>query len=367
MNTAGEFQHKSNHFSRIDCLKGLGIIGMVLGHSGAPFTKFIYLFHMALFFMCSGYCWNDKHAQSFKSVAGYVGRKLTGLYIPYVGSNVIFVLLHNFFIRMGIYTSDIAYSQIPGMQSYFVCQEYFQISDIFKGVLKTVCFMGGTQMGGATWFFRTLFFVACGHCAWIYIMNVLRSEKFARALQGILLLVCIGLSMLRWDSEIIASFFPAYIAYYMGIMLRKYEKEAMYGWIPGSVAVIVLLLMNPLGQIAMSKGDVTNPAFFLIVSLAGWIMLCAFSGFLTGKVRDMIIYLGKNTVPIVILHFLCLKIVTYVYISICKKEAFYLAAFPVIPNETGFLWIVYAFAGILIPLALNGTYKRFKRCIIKIC
>lgn len=34
----------------IDILKGLGIILMVAGHSGFPFTRFIYLFHMAIFF-----------------------------------------------------------------------------------------------------------------------------------------------------------------------------------------------------------------------------------------------------------------------------------------------------------------------------
>ena len=33
----------------IDILKGIGIILMVAGHCGAPFTSYIYLFHMAIF------------------------------------------------------------------------------------------------------------------------------------------------------------------------------------------------------------------------------------------------------------------------------------------------------------------------------
>lgn len=34
----------------IDIMKAIGIIFMVLGHSGFKYTKWIYQFHMALFF-----------------------------------------------------------------------------------------------------------------------------------------------------------------------------------------------------------------------------------------------------------------------------------------------------------------------------
>lgn len=37
---------------------------MVCGHSGFMHRNWIYLFHMALFFMASGYMWNDIHATS---------------------------------------------------------------------------------------------------------------------------------------------------------------------------------------------------------------------------------------------------------------------------------------------------------------
>ena len=39
----------------LDILKALGIIYMVAGHSGVPFRRFIYLFHMAAFFVASGF------------------------------------------------------------------------------------------------------------------------------------------------------------------------------------------------------------------------------------------------------------------------------------------------------------------------
>ena len=47
----------------IDTLKAIGIMLVFLGHSGAPFHDGIYLFHMPLFFIISGFLWNmDKYA-----------------------------------------------------------------------------------------------------------------------------------------------------------------------------------------------------------------------------------------------------------------------------------------------------------------
>lgn len=46
--------------TKIDVIKGMAIILVVLGHCGFPATNFIYLFHMAVFFIASGYCWNEK-------------------------------------------------------------------------------------------------------------------------------------------------------------------------------------------------------------------------------------------------------------------------------------------------------------------
>jgi len=37
----------------VDIVKAIGIIAMVGGHCEWPFTHFVYLFHMAIFFYCS--------------------------------------------------------------------------------------------------------------------------------------------------------------------------------------------------------------------------------------------------------------------------------------------------------------------------
>lgn len=40
----------------VDIAKGLGIILMVMGHAGMPHSSIIFRFHMALFFILSGWC-----------------------------------------------------------------------------------------------------------------------------------------------------------------------------------------------------------------------------------------------------------------------------------------------------------------------
>ena len=95
-----------NRNLNIDIIKGIGIILMVGGPCGMPFTHFIYLFHMAIFFMASGYCFNASNSETMQDVLSFVKRKFKGLWFPYVLWTAVFSLLHNVFIKTGIYSPD---------------------------------------------------------------------------------------------------------------------------------------------------------------------------------------------------------------------------------------------------------------------
>ena len=50
----------------LDIVKGIGIALIVLGHIDNAAVNFIYLFHVSLFFIVSGYLFNpEKKAKSF--------------------------------------------------------------------------------------------------------------------------------------------------------------------------------------------------------------------------------------------------------------------------------------------------------------
>lgn len=143
----------------IDIIKALGIICMVAGHAGAPFTKFIYLFHMAIFFIASGFFYKEQSSDSIKNVFNSILKKLKQLWIPYFVWNTIFVLLNNVFIKINVYTDnpDIL-NYVQG--KYIGTHDYLGIVEMLKSIVKGAVFSGNTQMGGAFWFLKILFMVS---------------------------------------------------------------------------------------------------------------------------------------------------------------------------------------------------------------
>lgn len=152
----------------IDIIKGIGIILMVGGHCGMPFTHFIYLFHMAIFFMASGYCFNASNSETMQDVLSFVKRKFKGLWFPYVLWTAVFSLLHNVFIKAGIY------SPAP-----------WSISEIGKNIIKSFFLHGHTQLGSALWFISALMQIAVLYCCIDYVIKkVTVSKKANFLLQG---------------------------------------------------------------------------------------------------------------------------------------------------------------------------------------
>ena len=61
----------------IDILKGIAIILMVIGHSGVSegLERFVYLFHMSVFVIASGYCYNEVYSKG-GSICNYAKNKI---------------------------------------------------------------------------------------------------------------------------------------------------------------------------------------------------------------------------------------------------------------------------------------------------
>ncbi|MFN6527469.1 acyltransferase family protein [Nostoc sp. ChiSLP03a] len=72
----------------IDCWKGLAIITVVVGHIVNPVSKYIYWFHMPLFFFISGYLYKEKTDYST-----FFKKKILHLLVPYFSFLFLFTLL----------------------------------------------------------------------------------------------------------------------------------------------------------------------------------------------------------------------------------------------------------------------------------
>ena len=74
----------------LDAMRGIGIVLMVVGHSGFAGSDFIYLFHMALFFMLSGYFFRP--AADAKALGRFCRRRVVTLWLPFVAANTAFTV-----------------------------------------------------------------------------------------------------------------------------------------------------------------------------------------------------------------------------------------------------------------------------------
>lgn len=361
----------------IDSIKGIAIILVVIGHAYAPFLNFISLFHMAVFFIVSGYCWNSNKVQNFKDLKEYFKRKIKTLYIPFVLFNGICVILNNFFIKINFYTSNtdlLLWKNDPTIVSKFLeTKTTLGIIETIKALIKVLTFSGETQFGGATWFFRTLFIVTIFHAIFEYILK--KNKKVRYVLFVIINAICIIFTQIISQYNIKMHFglqnvFSAYIMYSIGIILKNRNilennklnnKMILSFMFVTSFSILSYISIN--NKISFVNNEIVNVLFFILVSILGFIMLYSFVKIFK-FFEKILIYLGKRTVPIILFHFLSFKLVTLIYLLCNSKPMYLIAAFPCLVD--GWLWILYTIIGITVPILIYEIYNRMKKMEIKL-
>lgn len=331
----------------LDILKGIGIILMVVGHSGAPnpITNYIYLFHMALFFMASGYVWNDRKVCDFKTLVKSIWSRIRGLWIPYVVANGIFTLLNNFFVKINVYPPE----------------RILEHKQIVINLIKNMLFAADTTMGGASWFFRTLFFVSIGH---MLIRFVVTRIKFGKILfAAVIVITLIGteyVNITRIEFFMgLQTCFCGYAAYLLGMLLRHIDiKKTIekYRYLCVVVGFIVLFVLSFFDSIGLGAGNIGSLPFYFLVSLAGFIMIWAMASIVKGRLAEFLAFCGKKSPWIVMLHFLSFKPVAFFYLLLTSNSLEKVSDFPVFVAPG--LFIVYSVIGTLIPLVVCLGYNK---------
>lgn len=161
--------------------------------------------------------------------------------------------------------------------------------------------------------------------------------------------------------ESLNKLFAIYIVYLLGILLRRIERENFYGLKYGAGAAIPLLILSFKGGVSLNVGHITNIPFYIICSLLGWITIRSISSVFVGHIKEMMVRIGYNTLSIVLMHFLCFKLVSYAYLQIRGLDQIYLASFPVLYNAPRYLWVLYTIVGVSVPLAVNYIYIKVKK------
>lgn len=343
----------TKHNKQISIAKGIGIILVVVGHSGCPeyLHTFIYSFHMALFYFCSALFYDER--KIFNKPRDFVFRKIKGLYWPYVKWSVIFILLHNLFYSIGFYNDHLSYTEM-----------YINIKCSIR------CLWQGERFLGAYWFLPSLL----GEI--IIFSLIIWMTKYAKNTKMTLILVLIGFCLgllanifkidLKANRELIM--LPVY---YSGFWIGK--KMCNEGFLQTFLSMklfvisLVCLLIFPFLNSSMSvaQNNFEVIPFTYLTFASGILFILYISKLLMnyeviGKLLD---YIGTKTLSILTFHYLGFKLMTLLLVYVFGSPETMLGDWP-IPDEFKKYWVIYTIIGVVFSLFLSSlriSRFRFKR------
>ena len=351
-----------------DVIKGICIYLMVLGHCGSPCHKFIYLFHMAVFFIVADYFFKEKCYNSFENVKEYVLKKIKSLYISFITLNGIATILHNFFIHINVMTNNPNFSSVYSGVTYNSVDTY-SLTQILSKLSLSLLFYHGEQIGGATWFLRVLFFISILSCLGHYLLKkVIKSQVVLNRVIFVVYLMTMILGYVLYKVNFnfysIGTMFSCSILFYLGILYKKYEQNIQIGLISLVLSLLALFIIWSIipYSIAIVSNKYVNPIYLLSASISGFIFVKSISKYILNSkiLTKMLSYIGAHSISILLLHFLSFKIITLLQVIMYKHPLYDIAAFPVLYTNN-LWWFIYSIIGITVPLGIYYLYNFVKQ------
>ena len=325
----------SNRDVTLDIAKAICIILMVIGHSGCPayLSRFLYMFHMPCFFFISGYLLGDNNICNLKFG---LSKKVKSTYYPFVKWTLIFIVLHNLFAMLGIYETSYTWS---------ICADR---------VVRAFALRGSEQLLGGFWFLISLFWASV--FVLLYLSMLKRIKKltplFTWTGGAIMLAFACSLSLLPislptmfQESTIMATVF----------YLSGYNMKCSR-WIRSKSSITLLLVPFVVAFFSSFSIHVKgwDCIVYYLVAMSGTIGTFAVADLISKTgIRQMLSYIGKRTLHILVFHFLAFKLVSFFYIIYSNMPISCLSQFPVLKVCSNWLWLVYSIAGVSVSLIIE--------------
>lgn len=337
----------------IDILKGILIILVVVGHATGKFNGYIYQFHMAAFFMLSGYTEN------------YAKRK-TGSYIAAKWFRLMQPVIVVFFA--GILISSVL--QKLGAYSFF-----FEDEQMFPGVkesIRQLLLYGNNYVWwmGACWFIITLFFALIVQK---FIHNITNDSVLILLISGLLVLVqsffsktSLKFGLLDGKVVFIAQFYLC-----LGELLRKtncIKRINGCGWgrallINSCFAAVMIYAAQVLHYtVNWPSVDFEFSVIGCVIGVCDTLLVSGIA-YMLSKVNGIHISvlqnIGKNTMPIVFFHFvfftaLHLVLACFHVLTWQDVKTF------LVPNSVDGLWWLYTLGSICLCILLWHILMKIK-------
>lgn len=347
----------SNRDSVLSICKGIAIILMVIGHAEAPelITNFIYTFHMPLFFMAAGYFFSRRY---LSDPWPFIGKRIRGLYFPFLKWSVVFLLLHNVWFHFGILNED--YGNWTGG----VTHPYTLKTAVTRLVLMVTSMSGYDEfMAGAFWFFRGLL-VASIVFLLLYKLLDSRTRLTPTAAVGLICAGMVAFLALRIHFGIKLTTIPnggwreiwGVFFFGAGVLFRTYKDYLRQNWWLTACYAIFLAYAATQHFSGMNNGCRYRDLLTLpLTGLAGFLLVHHISTMIARRdnfLNRSLAFIGDTTLYIFIFHIISFKVVSLLKIWWYDLDFGQIGCHMVIHyNHTDFFWVLYSIAGVAIPLA----------------
>lgn len=280
----------------IDALKGWGMILIVVGHvwslSDVPqWYMWIFSFHVPLFFFAAGLTLKPDATP----LGSFLRRRLTTLLLPYL----VYALLGYAFYVLGYAAAQMAGKTV----AQFAYGLWWPLLGVFYGSVGD-----GLLVNSPLWFLPALFIAQA-------LVHALHARVPLRWLRyGLLLLLFAVAAWIEEDIKLPFSLLPAMAAAVFVQLGMDYRRSALPSTLSTGMqwfALIVLLglsLLSPLnGAVGLAGPTVHQPVLFLLFALAGIGLSVLFVRLTGGRLQDVLAFLGRHSMGILVLHMLAIK------------------------------------------------------------
>ena len=344
-------QKKRNEY--IDIIKAIGIISIVIGHSCWIITQwniligpFVYSYHLMIFFVVSGYLYNEDKVYDRRSLLKYLWQQTIRMVKLFFLYNLFFTLIHNILLKQNLITGNIYTGTI-----------------MLKNVLNGLRFVTNERLLGAFWFIPMML------VSKILFSCTYHFTKKRKVLMVIIMMfygilgvgLCIYQIFLpyRLQISILSVFFI-----FVGLVIKQHwhvlDKYVFsFGWIPSSFVLYFILYFTK-SSIDLSVNKIINPWLFFLLTFIGVYFCFSLAKFIlkSKKATSLFSLIGKNSMHIMALHFLVIKVIDIIYCNIYGiTDLKTMTKFPYSFN----IWYYYIPLAVLVPVIIVNISKVFKR------
>lgn len=354
-----EFKN-SNRNVIYDVIKAIGIIAIVLGHC-FPYgdvVRFVYGFHLAIFFFVSGLQFNDKKYANEPFLL--LQNRVKSMWPSFFCYMTFFTLTFNIATRIHLLPSS----------------DFIGPNDMLSRVINNFFFYGGETLGGAMWFVPMMLAGVIIFSAVLYL-----SKQFVprfRIVLTVLITLAIGgvgiLAVCRhyhyvFFTEISFLLIPLMLLGYLislkGFDFKKLLKLPIFII---TLAFFVFFTVIKDCQIELSAKQIVSPYLFYPITVCGIYSMCYLAKVLSSVkyVSSVLAFIGRYSFDIMALHFLIFKLVDLVVGLIIKAPAL---SYSIFPRAYPKLWPIYLVLSIAIApfvrIAANRLYSAIKNFCAK--